>query len=161
MNPRQQTIARRLKASSALGLIILTAEITGIALLLLCGQTIYSTLRTLTPDGEGEIPVSVDERTQVATLTYTSTPSNGGFLATRLRVGLSLALDDGSYSARNDTSTLLQPGGSSEVKLTLKVPVSTLRQFADGYGRLEVYTSLSTLNDLVTLGLNSKSVGGT
>jgi hypothetical protein len=150
-----------LKASNALGLILLTTEVAGIVLFLLCGQTIYSTLRTLTPDGEGKIPISVDERTQVATLTYTSTPSNGGILATRLRISLGLTLDDDSYSARNDTSTLLQPGDSSEVKLTLKIPASKLKQFTDGYGRLEVYTSLSTLNDLVTLGLNAKTVGGT
>ncbi len=149
-----------MKASNALGLIILTAEIAGIVFFLLCGQTIYSTLRTLSPDSEGEIPVSVDERTQVATLTYTSTPSNGGLLATRLRLSLGLTLDDGSYSARNDTSTLLQPGDSGKVKITLKIPVSKLRQFADGYGRLEVYMSLSTLNDLVTLGLNAKTGGG-
>jgi hypothetical protein len=149
-----------LKASGALGLIILTAEVTSIALLLICGQTMYSTLRTLTPGSGGEIPVTVDERTQVATLTYTSTPSNGGLLATRLRLGFGLTLDDGSYSARNDTSTLLQPGGSSEVKLTLKIPASMLKQLADGYGRFEVYSSLSTLNDLVTLGLNAKTVGG-
>ena len=149
-----------MKASSALGLVILTAEVAGIALFLLCGQTIYSTLGTLAPDGGGEIPVSVDERTQVATLTYTVTPGNGGLLATRLRIGFGLTLVDGSYSARNDTSTLLQPGGSSEVRLTLKVPASKLRQFADGGGRLEVYTSLSTLNDLVTLGLNARTVGG-
>ena len=150
-----------MKASNALGLLILTSEIALIVLFLLCGQTIYSTLRTLTPDSEGEIPISVDERTQVATLTYTSNPSNGGLLATRLRIGLGLILDDGSYSARNDTSTILQPGDSGEVKITLKIPVSKLRQFADGYGRLEVYTGLSTLNDLVTLGLNAKTVGGT
>ena len=33
-----------MKASSALGLIILTAEVAGIALFLICGQTMYSTL---------------------------------------------------------------------------------------------------------------------
>ena len=129
-------------------------------LFLLCGQAIYSMLITVSPTGGGQIPVDVDEGTQIATLTYASTPRNSGLLAVKLDIGFGISLSDGSYSVKNVTMVYLQPGQQKEMNLTLKVPLAKLQQYADSKVTLDIYTSFSTLNGLVRLDYNALAEGG-
>jgi hypothetical protein len=148
-----------LKASRILGILLIVIEVASIALFLLCGSTIFSLMSTVTPGG-GEIPIEVDETTQTATLTFTFTPRNGGYLDATVNVGFGVTLSDGSYSAKNTTSINLPPGVEKDVSLTLRVPVEKLREYADAKGTLDIYTSIRTLNGLVSLEFNAFSEGG-
>jgi hypothetical protein len=148
-----------LKTSRLLGVALIVLEVAGVALFLVSGQTIFSLLGTMTPSG-GEIPVEVDEQTQIATLTFTFTPRNSGLIAANVNVGFGVTLTDGSYSAKNTTGVYLPPGTQENVSLTIKVPVEKLREYADAKGTLDIYTSIRTLNDLVRIDYNSKSEGG-
>jgi len=130
-----------------------------VALFLLCGSTIFSLIGTVTPGG-GEIPVEVDEQAQIATLTFTFTPKNSGYLDATVDVGFGVTLTDGSYSVKNTTSIYLPPGVERDVSLTLRVPVDKLRDYADAKGTLDIYTSIRTLNGLVGLSYNAFSEGG-
>ena len=138
---------------------LLILEVAGIGLFLLCGQTIFSQLGTVTPSGGGEIPVKVDQQTQVASLTFTFTPRNGGLIAARLNLGFGLSLTDGSFLAKNITTVYLATGAQENISLTLKVPVEKLQAYSDAKDSLEIYTSIFTLNDLVRLE-NERSEGG-
>jgi len=148
-----------LKTSRLLGVALIVLEVAGVALFLVSGQTIFSLLGTMTPSG-GEIPVEVDEQTQIATLTFTFTPRNSGLIAANVNVGFGVTLTDGSYSAKNTTGVYLPPGTQKNVSLTIKVPVEKLREYADAKGTLDINTSIRTLNDLVRIDYNSKSEGG-
>ena len=148
-----------MKTSRLLGVALIVLEVAGVALFLVSGQTIFSLLGTMTPSG-GEIPVEVDEQTQIATLTFTFTPRNSGLIAANVNVGFGVTLTDGSYSAKNTTGVYLPPGTQKNVSLTIKVPVEKLREYADAKGTLDIYTSIRTLNDLVRIDYNSKSEGG-
>jgi hypothetical protein len=117
-------------------------------------------MSTVSPSGGGQIPVVVDEATQVATLTYASEPKNGGLLPVKLGIGFGMTLSDGSYSVKNVTTVSLQPGEQRGVSLTLKVPLARLQQYSDGNGTLDIYTSFSTLSDLVRLDYNALAEGG-
>jgi hypothetical protein len=149
-----------LKSSRVIGALLLNLQVAGIGVFLLCGQTIFSLLSTVTPSGGGEIPVEVDQQTQVATLTFTFTPRNGGLIAARLNLGFGVSLTDGSFSAKNTTSVYLPPGAQENISLTLKVPVEKLQAYSYTKGSLDIYTSILTLNDLVRLDENVKSEGG-
>jgi hypothetical protein len=110
---------------------------------------------------KGGVPnVSVDEHTQVVTITFTFTPHNTGYLAARVNLGFGLTLTDGSFIVRNTTSIYLTPGAQQNVDLSIKVPVSKLQEYADAKGTLDIYTSIFTLNDLVRIDYNSKAEGG-
>lgn len=148
-----------MKASRLLGFLLIAIEVASVALFLLCGSTIFSLIGTVTPGG-GEIPVAVDEETQVATLTFTFTPKNSGYLDATIDVGFGVTLTDGSYSVKNTTSIYLPPGGERDVSLTLRVPVEKLKAYADAKGTLDIYTSIRTLNGLVSLNYNAFSEGG-
>jgi hypothetical protein len=149
-----------LKPFRLIGALLLILEVAGIGLFLLCGQTIFSLLGTVTPSGGGEIPVKVDQQTHVATLTFTFTPRNGGLIAARLNLGFGLSLTDGSFLAKDTTSLYLAPGAQENISLTLNVPVEKLQAYSDAKGSLEIYTSIFTLNDLVRLDENKKAEGG-
>jgi hypothetical protein len=148
-----------LKASRLLGFVLLAIEVASMALFLLGGSTIFSLMGTVTPGG-GEIPVVIDEETQVATLTFTFTPRNGGYIDAMVDVGFGVTLTDGSYSVKNTTSVYLKPGVEEDISLTLRVPVEKLREYADAKGTLDIYTSIRTLNGLVGLDYNAFSEGG-
>jgi hypothetical protein len=150
-----------MKTSRVLGALLVVLEVASIGLFLVCGQTIFSMLSTVTPSGGGQIPVVVDAATQIATLTYASAPRNGGLLPVKLGIGFGITLSDGSYSVKNVTTVNLQPGEQRDVSLTLKVPVARLQQYANGNGTLNIYTSFSTLSDLVRLDYNALAEGGT
>lgn len=150
-----------MKTSQVLWVLLLVLEVVSIGLFLLCGQAIYSMLSTVSPSGGGQIPVDVDEAAQIATLTYASMPRNGGLLAVKLDIGFGITLSDGSYSAKNMTTVNLKPGEQRDVRLTLKVPVAKLQQYADAKGTLDIITSFSTLNNLVKLDYNARAEGGT
>ena len=126
---------------------------------LLSGQTIFSLIGTVTPKG-GAPNVSVDEHTQVVTITFTFTPHNMGYLAAHLNLGFGFTLTDGSFTVRNTTSVYLIPGAQQNVDLSIKVPVSKLQEYADAKGTLDIYTNIITLNDLVRIDYNSKAEGG-
>lgn len=149
-----------MKTSRLLGAALIVLEVAGVVLFLLCGQTIYSLMGTVTPSGGGEIPVVINPHTNVATLTFTFTPRNGGLLAARVDVGFGVTLKDGSYSAKNMTSVYLPPGAQDSVSLTINVPVEKLQEYAEAKGTLDIYTSIRTLNDLVRLDYNAKTEGG-
>jgi hypothetical protein len=148
-----------LKTSRLLGALLIVIEVASVALFLLCGQTIFTLLSTMTPRGS-EVPVVVDEKTGVATITFTFTPRNGGYLAATVDVGFGVTLTDGSYSVKNTTSIYLPPGVEKDVSLSIHVPVEKLKEYADAKGTLDVYTSIRTLNDLVRLDYNALAEGG-
>ena len=147
-----------MKTSQLLGAVLIILEVASVALFLICGQTMFSLMGTVTPSGE--IPVVVDEQTQIATLTFKCTPENRGFIAASVNIGFGVTLIDGSYSAKNTTKVYLPSGTQEDVSLTIKVPVDKLREYTDAKGTLDVYTSIRTLNDLVRLDYNSKIEGG-
>ena len=149
-----------MKTSRVLGVLLLVLEVVGIGLFLLCGQTIFSVLGTVTSSGGGEIPIDVDRQTQVATLTFTFSPRNGGLIASRVNLGFGVSLTDGSFSVKNTTSVYLSPGAQEIVTLTIKVPMAKLRDYSIAKGSLDIYTSILTLNDLVRFEYNAKSEGG-
>ncbi|MCX6649679.1 MAG: hypothetical protein NTV61_09895 [Candidatus Bathyarchaeota archaeon] len=148
-----------MKTSKLLGVALIVLEVASVALFLVCGQTIFSLLGTVTPGG-GEIPVSIDQQTQIATLTFTFTPRNSGLIAANVNVGFGVTLTDGSYSVKNTTTVNLPPGTQEAISLTIKVPVEKLQEYANAKGTLDIYTSIRTLNDLVKLDYNAKSEGG-
>ena len=150
-----------MKTSRLLGALLIVLEVASIGLFLVCGQTIFSMMGTVSPSGGGQIPVVVDEATQVATLTYDAAPKNGGLLPVKLGIGFGITLSDGSYTVKNVTTVSLQPGEQWGVSLTLKVPMARLQQYANGAGTLDIYTSYSTLYDLVRLDYNALAEGGT
>ncbi len=114
---------------------------------------------SVTPSG-GNLPVVVDEPTQIATITFTFTPQNTGYLAARLNLGFGLTLTDGTFTVKNTTSVYLTPGAQANVDLSIKVPVNKLQEYANAKGTLDIYTSIITLNDLVRINYNSMSEGG-
>ena len=148
-----------MKTSQILGIVLIILEITSVALFLVCGQTIFSLLGTVAGEG-GEIPVIVDQKTQIATLTFTFTPKNSGLIAANVIMGFGITLTDGSFSVKNQTTVSLPPGTQQSVSLNIKVPVEKLQEYADAKGTLNIYTSIRTLNDLVKLDYNSKNEGG-
>jgi hypothetical protein len=148
-----------LKTSRLLGVVLIVLEFTSVALFLVCGQTIFSLLGTVAGGG-GEIPVVVDQQTQIATLTFTFTPKNGGLIAANINVGFGVTLTDGSFSVKNQTTISLPSGTQQSVSLNIKVPVDKLQEYANAKGTLDIYTSIRTLNDLVKLDYNSKNEGG-
>ena len=148
-----------MKTSSVLGAVLLILELGSVALFLVCGQTIFSLLGTVTGGG-GEIPVVIDNEAQVATLTFTFAPRNGGLLAAIVGVGFGVTFTDGSYSVKNSTTVYLPPGEGEEVSLSIKVPLDKLQEYADANGTLDIYTSIKTLNDIVRLDYNAKTEGG-
>jgi hypothetical protein len=147
-----------LKTSQLLGVVLIILEFTSIALFLVCGQTIFSVLGTVT--GGGEIPVVVDDKTNIATLTFTFTPKNGGLIAANVNLGFGVTLTDGSFSVKNETTVSLPPGTQQNISLKIKVPVEKLQEYTNAKGTLDIYTSIRTLNDLVKMDYNSKSEGG-
>ena len=149
-----------MKTSQLLGAVLIILEVASVALFLICGQTMFSLMGTVAPSGGGEIPVVVDEQTQIATLTFKCTPENRGFIAASVNIGFCVTLIDGSYSAKNTTKVYLPSGTQEDVSLTIKVPVEKLREYTDAKGTLDVYTSIRTLNDLVRLDYNSRIEGG-
>ena len=86
--------------------------------MLVCGQTIFSLLGTVTQWG-GEIPVDEDQQTQTATLTFTFTPRNSGLLAANVDVGFGITITDGSLH-KNTTTINLPPGAERESSLTIR-----------------------------------------
>lgn len=148
-----------MKASRALGIVILILEVASVGLFLVCGQTIFSIMGTVTPGG-GELPVVEDPQTQTATLTFTFTPRNTGMLAANVEVGFGLTTTDGSFETKNTTTVSLQPGAGREVPLSIRVPLTVLQDYSNAGGTLDIYTSIRTLNDLVRLDYNVKSEGG-
>jgi hypothetical protein len=149
-----------MKTSTALTGLIFFLEVLGILLFVLCGYTIFSILSTVNPSGGGQIPISIDTKTQTATLTYTSKPTNSGFLPANLNIGFGLNLGDESYSAKNVTTVYMGQGKQSEVSLTLKVPLAKLEEYVGGKGTLEIYTSVNTLYGLVKIDYNALTKGG-
>lgn len=149
-----------MKKSRLLGAALIVLEVAEVVLFLLCGQTIFSLMGTVTPSGGGEIPVVINQQTKVATLTFTFTPRNSGLLAARVDVGFGVTLKDGSYSAKNMTSVYLPPGAQASVSLTINVPMEKLQEYTEAKGTLDIYTSIRTLNDLVRLDYNAKTEGG-
>jgi hypothetical protein len=142
-----------------IGVALLILEVAGVGLFLLCGQTIYSLIGSVAPGGSN-IPVKVDESTQIATITFTFTPHNTGYLAARMNLGFGLSLTDGSFMVKNTTSIYLSPGKQQNVDLSINVPSKILQDYANAKGTLDIYTSIFTLNDLVRIDYNSKSEGG-
>ena len=51
-----------MKTSRTLGIVILILEVASVGLFLICGQTIFSIMGTVTPGG-GELPVVDDPQT--------------------------------------------------------------------------------------------------
>ena len=148
-----------MKTSQIIGVALLILEVVGLGLFLVCGQTIFSLMGSVTPSG-GNLPVVVDEPTQIATITFTFTPQNTGYLAARLNLGFGLTLTDGTFTVKNTTSIYLTPGAQANVDLSIKVPVNKLQEYANAKGTLDIYTSIITLNDLVKINYNSMSEGG-
>jgi hypothetical protein len=142
-----------------IGIALLILEIAGIGLFLVCGQTIFSLMDSVTPTG-GNLPVKVDEPTQIATITFTFTPHNTGYLAAKMNLGFGLTLTDGSFTTKNTTTLYLSPGSQQNVDLSIKVPVAIMQEYANAKGSLDIYTSIITLNDLVRIDYNSMSEGG-
>jgi hypothetical protein len=147
-----------LKISQLLSVVLIILEVTSVALFLVCGQTIFSVLGIVASGGE--IPVVVDDQTNIATLTFTFTPKNGGLIAANVNVGFGVTLSDGSFSVKNETTVRLSPGTQQNIILKIKVPVDKLQEYANAKGTLHIYTSIRTLNDLVKMDYNSKSEGG-
>jgi len=137
----------------------LVMQAAGIGLFLLTGQTIISLIETLAPSGE-KIPVDINKATQIATLTYMSSPNNRGFLDATVQIGFGLELNDGSYSSRNSTTLHLLPGARGEVSLTLRVPVSVLSTYSDAKGYLGIYTNVRTLGSLAGIEYDALAEGG-
>ncbi len=148
-----------MKVSRALGIILIILEVISVGLFLVCGQTVFSIIRSVTPPG-GQIPVIEDQQTQTATMTFTFTPRNTGLLAVNLDVGFGLTLTDGSYAVKNTTWIYVPPGVEKDVSLSLRVPLSVLQTYSNTGGTFDIYTSIKTLNDLVRLDYTSKSEGG-
>ncbi len=148
-----------MKASRALGFVVLILEVASIGLFLVCGQTIFSIMGTVASGG-GELPIVEDPQTQTATLTFTFTPRNTGLLAVNLDVGFGLTMTDGSFTTKNTTTVSLQPGAGTDVSLSLKVPMAVLQEYSNAGGTFDIYTSIRTLNDVVRLDFNAKSEGG-
>ncbi len=148
------------KRSRAIAVVLLVIQAASIGLFLLWGLTTLTILMTVSPSGGGQIPVVVDKAGQTATLTFTSSPRNGGLLPADVSVGFGVSLADGSYDNRNSTSVYLPPGGSGEVSLSLKVPVSVLNIYADAKGHLGIYTNVRTLWGLATLEYDALTEGG-
>ncbi len=150
-----------MKTSRVLGALLAVLEVASIGIFLVCGQTIFSMMGTVSPSGGGQIPVDIDEVTQVATLTYETQPKNGGLLPVKLGIGFGITLANGSYSVKNVTTVDLQPGEQKGVSLTLRVPLARLQEYAEGNGTLDIYTSFSTLYGLARLDYNALAEGGT
>ncbi len=148
-----------MKASRALGIVILILEVASVGLFLVCGQTIFSIMGTVTPRG-GELPVVEDHQTQTAMLTFTFTPRNTGMLAANVEVGFGLTMTDGSFETMNTTTVSLQPGAERELSLSIRVPLAALQEYSNSGGTLDIYTSIKTLNDIVRLDYYVKSEGG-
>ena len=148
-----------MKASRVLGIVLLVLEVLSVGLFLVCGQTIFSIIGTVTPPG-GQIPIVEDQQTQTATLTFTFTPRNTGLLSVNLDVGFGLTLTDGSFAVKNTTAISLPPGSAKVVSLTIKVPMSALQEYSNSGGTFDIYTSTKTLYNLVRFDYNSKSEGG-
>jgi hypothetical protein len=148
-----------LKTSQLLGTVLIILEIASIGLFLVCGQTIFSLLSTVTGGG-GTIPIDVDQQSQIATLTFTFAPRNDGLIPANVDVGFGITITNGSYTVKNMTTINLPPGTQREAILTIKVPLEKLQAYADAKGTLDIYTSIRTLNDLVRLEYNAKSEGG-
>jgi hypothetical protein len=142
-----------------IGVVLLILEMVGVGLFLLCGQTIFSLMGSVTPTG-GNLPVVVDEPTQIATITFTFTPHNTGYLAAKLNVGFGFTLSDGSFTVKNTTTLYLTPGSQYNADLSIKVPVAKIHEYANAKGTLDIYTSIITLNDLVRIDYNSRAEGG-
>jgi hypothetical protein len=148
-----------LKTSRLLGVVLIILEITSVALFLISGQTVFSLLGTVAGGG-GEIPVIINQQTQIATLTFTFTPKNSGLIAADVNMGFGVTLTDGSFSVKNQTILSLPPGVQKSVSLDIKVPVGKLQEYADAKGTLDIYMSIRTLNDFVKLDYNVKTEGG-
>ena len=138
---------------------LLILEVVGLGLFLICGQTIFQLMDSVKPSG-GNIPVSIDEPTQIATITYTFTPHNTGYLAARMNLGFGLTITDGSFTVKNTTSVYLTPGEQQKVDLSIKVPVAKLQEYANAKGTVDLYTGIITLNELVRIEYNSIAEGG-
>ena len=134
-------------------------EVASVGLLLLSGQTIFSLIGSITPSCSN-LPVVVDEPSQIATITFTFTPHNTGYLAAHINLGFGLTLTDGSFSVKNTTSIYLTPGAQQNVDLSIKVPISKFQLYTNAKGTLDIYTSIFTLNDLVRIDYNSMSEEG-
>jgi hypothetical protein len=148
-----------LKTSQLLSVVLIIIEVTSVALFLVCGQTIFSVMGTVAGGG-GVIPVVVDDKMNIATLTFKFTPKNGGLIAANVNVGFGVTLTDGSFSVKNETTVSLPPGSQQNISLKIKVPVDKLQEYANAKGTLDIYTSIRTLNDLVRMDYNAKSDGG-
>jgi hypothetical protein len=148
-----------LKTSQIIGVALIILEVASIGLFLLSGQTIFSLIGSVTPSGS-TLPVVVDEQSQIATITFTFTPHNTGYLAARINLGFGLTLTDGSFAVKNTTSIYLTPGEQQNVDLSIKVPVSKLQEYTNAKGTIDIYTSIITLNDLVRIDYNSMAEGG-
>ncbi len=148
-----------MKTSQIIGVALLILEVAVVGLFLVCGQTIFSLMGSVTPSG-GNLPVVVDEPTQIAMVTFTFTPHNTGYLAARMNLGFGLTLTDGSFTVKNTTSVYLTPGAQQNVELSIRVPVDKLQEYANAKGTLNIYTSIITLNDMVRIDYNSMAEGG-
>ena len=148
-----------LKTSQIIGVALIILEVASVGLFLLSGQTLFSLIGSVTPSGSN-LPVVVDEPSQIATITFTFTPHNTGYLAARINLGFGLTLTDGSFAVKNTTSIYLTPGAQQNVDLSIKVPVSKLLEYTNARGTLDIYTSIVTLNDLVRIDYNSMAEGG-
>ncbi|MGD0803777.1 MAG: hypothetical protein ABSA11_06870 [Candidatus Bathyarchaeia archaeon] len=138
---------------------LLIIEVAGVGLFLLCGQTILSLFGSAIHNG-GNLPVTVDEPTQIATITFTFTPHNTGYLSAHMNLGFGLTLTDGSFTVKNTTSVYLPPGAQENIDLSIKVPMKNFQDYTNAKGTLDIYTSIITLNDLVRIDYNSMSEGG-
>ncbi len=148
-----------LKTSQIIGVALIILEVASVGLFLLSGQTLLSLIGSVTPSGSN-LPVVVDEPSQIATITFTFTPHNTGYLAARINLGFGLTLTDGSFTVKNTTSIYLTPGAQQNVDLSIKVPVSKLLEYTNARGTLDIYTNIVTLNDLVRIDYNSMAEGG-
>jgi hypothetical protein len=101
---------------------LIILEVASVALFLICGQTMFSLMGTVTPSGGGEIPVVVDEQTQIATLTFKCTPENRGFIAASVNIGFGVTLKDGSYSTRTLQKFTSHPGPKRTLSLQSRCP---------------------------------------
>ena len=147
-----------LKTSKKLLIIIIILEVTSFTLFLITGQVVYSVLNS-TFSQSGEIPVKIDEKTNIATLIFNLEPRNDGYISSRTVIGISFTTETGE-SYRNTTMISLQPFTKQIVTLTLKLPAVDLNLYSNGKGSLELSTDINTLNDLIGMNYKVKVHGG-
>jgi hypothetical protein len=147
------------KTSKIISVLVIVLQVGGFVLFAACGQTIFSILTTSFQQG-GQVPFSLDPKTNIATLMFTLEPQNCGYLESKVTLGVRVTSDTMTLTEGNSTTITLPPGASKKTTLVLKIPYERLQLYSEGRGSLELTANVQTLYGLASMDYRMQIKGG-